>query len=168
MSTEQFIASLVSSLAWPAVVVAIAVMFRDQLRRLLSGQLRRLEAGPSGIKAEFAEFDRIASHVQAELPAASVPSVASPLAHELRALADDSPRGAIIEAHGRIQRVLRDGLNAVGEPVGDSDTTIELAERAAARSLITPETLRGVEGISVMRNLALHDPSGQLSGLPWV
>jgi hypothetical protein len=43
-------------------VVSIAVIFRVQLRRLLSGQLRRLKAGPIE-----AEFDRVAAHVQGEL-----------------------------------------------------------------------------------------------------
>ena len=156
MSTEQFIASLVSSLAWPVAVVAIAVIFRVQLRQLLGGRLSRLKAGPIE-----AEFDLVASHVQLELPAADDrPLAASPLSRELRELAESSPRGAILEAHDRVERTLRDALEAVGDPVREGDTATELARRAAARGLITPQTSKAVEGITVLRNLAVHDPDG--------
>ena len=60
--TEQFIASLVHSLAWPAAAFGAAALFRQQLQELLSRSLRRVKAGP----VEF-EFDRVLSEVEANL-----------------------------------------------------------------------------------------------------
>lgn len=59
--TEQFIASLVNSLAWPGAV-AVAVAFRRQIGALLSSSLKRLKAGP----VEF-EFDRVIASAEANL-----------------------------------------------------------------------------------------------------
>lgn len=65
MDTKQFIASLVSSLAWPAAVVAVAFLFRKQLATLLtSGPLKRLKAGPFEL-----ELDRIAAVVEERVEA---------------------------------------------------------------------------------------------------
>jgi len=65
VDTKQFIASLVSSLAWPAAVVAVAFLFRKQLATLLtSGPLKRLKAGPFEL-----ELDRIAAVVEERVEA---------------------------------------------------------------------------------------------------
>jgi hypothetical protein len=130
VSTEQFIASLVQSLAWPAALVLVAVVFRVQLRRLLTGQLRRLKAGPIE-----AEFDRLISHVRTELPLVQAVPGAVAVSDELSDLVRTSPRAAILEAHERIEALLRDALEQAGE----------------------------LEGLAVMRNLAAHEVSGEVT-----
>ena len=55
MNGWQFAASVIGSLAWPAAVVGLAVLFRVAIRRLLSGDVKRWKAGPSGLEIEFAE-----------------------------------------------------------------------------------------------------------------
>jgi hypothetical protein len=42
VDTEQFIASLVSSLAWPAAVFGIAYLLRERLAQLLSAPIPRI------------------------------------------------------------------------------------------------------------------------------
>ena len=46
MSVLQFAASLVSSLAWPLAVLAVALVFRVQIRQLMTRQLRRHRRPP--------------------------------------------------------------------------------------------------------------------------
>jgi hypothetical protein len=75
MDTKQFIASLVSSLAWPAAVLGIVLLFRKQLADLLTGPLRRLKAGPGGVELEF---ERILPKVQAQV-AATMPGEKRPI-----------------------------------------------------------------------------------------
>jgi hypothetical protein len=58
VNNEQFIASLVSSMAWPVAVVVAVVVFRHRieraLHRLLTGRvLQSLKAGPSGLEMVF-------------------------------------------------------------------------------------------------------------------
>lgn len=55
MDGWQFAASVIGSLAWPAAVIGLAIVFRLPLRRLLSGDVRRWKAGPSGVEVEFRE-----------------------------------------------------------------------------------------------------------------
>src|SRR5438105_2158897 len=55
MTGWQFAASVISSLAWPVAVVVLAIVFRAPLRRLVSGDVRRWKAGPSGLEVEFSE-----------------------------------------------------------------------------------------------------------------
>jgi len=154
VSTEQFIASLVDSLAWPVALVLVAVVSRDQLRGLLTGQLRRLKAGPIE-----AEFDRLISHVRTEVPPVqAVPEVVS-----VSDVAGTSPRAAILKAHERIEALLGDALEQAGEHVDDADSAAALARRAGARGLITPQSVNAVEGLAVMRNLAAHDISGEVT-----
>jgi hypothetical protein len=59
MGTEQFIASLVASLAWSAAAASMVFFLRRPIARLLRDRhVQHLEAGPSGVKLSFFD-DRI-------------------------------------------------------------------------------------------------------------
>jgi hypothetical protein len=97
VDTKQFVASLVSSLAWPGAVVAIALLFRRQLAQLLTGSLKRLKAGP----VEF-EFERVLPSVQARLadeattsPAPPAPVAPTPASGTLPGSMAPSPQPAV-------------------------------------------------------------------------
>jgi len=68
MSASQFIASLVSSLAWPAVVVTILVVFRRQFGTMLE-RMSRFKLGPGGQDAE-SDWERTEDTVRQSLSAA--------------------------------------------------------------------------------------------------
>jgi hypothetical protein len=69
MSASQFIASLVSSLAWPAVVVTILVIFRRQFGTMLE-RLSRLKLGAGGPEAG-SDWERTEDTVRQSLSSAS-------------------------------------------------------------------------------------------------
>jgi hypothetical protein len=171
--TEQFISSLVSSLAWPAAAFGIALLFRRQLAELLSTSLRRFKAGP----LEF-EFDRVLSSVEAEigstgsLPRRELEGMASPgttgartlsgLVDELGPVASASPTAAIVEAHSRLEHELREltkDLTVDQRPRG----VVALARLALEHGLITPETFNAIEGVTTLRNLAAHGRLAEVS-----
>lgn len=52
MDWKQFLASVIGSLAWPAVVVSIVYIFKDRIR-LLIGQIKKIGAG--GVNVELSE-----------------------------------------------------------------------------------------------------------------
>ena len=62
VDTKQFIASLVSSAAWPLAAFCVALLFRRQLAALLAAPVKRLKAGPVEL-----EFERVLPTVQAVL-----------------------------------------------------------------------------------------------------
>jgi len=62
-----------------------------------------------------------------------------------------------------VEHELRDALSSIGESPADGTDATELAHLALERSLITRLTLNAVEGILVMRNLALHGPQREIT-----
>lgn len=157
MDSKQLIASLASSLAWPAAVVCIAVLFRAQLKTLLTDRLRHIEAGP--LKADF---DKRVSQVEATLGKAGIPVPAHAESHELADLAQP-PELVISEAFALVERELRKALGSASDSVPDDVDGTALAQLAVERGLITPLTLNAVEGIYTMRNLALHGPRREIT-----
>ncbi len=168
MDTKQFIASLVSSLAWPATVSFALWLFRKQLAQLLTGPIRRWKAGPVEV-----EYDRIVSRVEARIepaeaagPAAvEVPPAAESVVAELEQYAHTWPSGSVIEAFSRVEYELRERLRAAGTDESDLRKYggVMLARRAAADGIITRTTAEAVEGIAVLRNLAAHGGPGEVT-----
>jgi hypothetical protein len=176
VDTKQFIASLVSSLAWPAAVVVVVLLFREQIVRLLAEPMKRLKAGPVDI-----EFDRIAATVEAQLGPASEgasgesqqlgaqisfdakldiarQSAPGSALRDLAERAEIWPSGAVIEGFGRVEEELRNHLEAAGHPQSLSTRlgAVALARRARDAQIITPETFEAVEGLAVLRNMSAH------------
>jgi hypothetical protein len=158
MDTSELIASLASSLAWPLAVVCIAVLFRAQLKTLLTERLRHIEAGP--LKADF---DRIGSDVHTVLDQAGIPPSTQAKTDNLTVLAQRQPAVAIPEAFTRIERELRNALAEINEQPSDDAGAMTLANKALERGLISPLTINAIEGISVMRNLAVHGPAREIT-----
>lgn len=165
MDTLQFVASLVSSLAWPVAVLVIALIFRAQIRQLMSRPIRRLRAGSVEV-----EFDRLMSEVQVavETPTPSgeghAATIASPVIEELEDIILTSPVAAVLDAHSAVERELR-SLIAAGDPGVDVTkmSTGRLLREGVERGIITPETANAVEGITVMRNLAAHGRPSEIT-----
>src|SRR5258708_3885511 len=147
VDTDQFIASLVSSLAWPAAVLLIALAFRKQIAQLLTaGPLKRLKLG-----AVEAEFERRTAEVETKLEASPEPYEASEavrgatVSHELAPVADVSPSAAVLEAFARVQEVLQARLEAAGFSQADQRWGAGgLAQRAKAGGLMTAQALETV------------------------
>lgn len=154
-ATEQFIASLVHSLAWPSAVVALTIMFRGQLVKLADRPLRRFRAGPLEL-----EFDRVLANVEMNVEVASpdAPETTGVTA-ELANLARQAPATAILEACSRVEHRLQTMLRE--ESVQPSAVgVVAVARLARARELISAETLGAINGIAVLRNLAAHNQAG--------
>lgn len=155
MSTTEFISSLVESLAWPAALVMVLLLFRSQLTTLLSTGVRRVRAGPFEV-----EWDRQLSIVEVELDQPGMALRSSghgTLREELTTVAAAAPTAAVMEASARIERALHEKLISAGFDAGELRTgATGLARLAEREGLTTPETLRAIEGLSVLRNLAAH------------
>lgn len=160
MSALEFIASLAGSLAWPAAAIAIAILFRDQLRRLLdvSGPIRRLK-GPGGLEAFYDETAfETKEAAAAALKAAGVAEQPSPLLllDDLEDVARASPRGAVVDASSRVEKRLLQLLRDNDVDVGENRSLGTLASVAFKSGLVGESTLQAILGLRVLRNLAAH------------
>jgi hypothetical protein len=162
-----FIASLVQSLAWPAGVVALGIVFRRPIGVALSRGIRRLRIGPVE-----AEFDHQIAEVRQELRQemrrspeptdAKIPDLDSLASSNLNRLVDASPEAAVTSAYAQIEARLVELLDEAGAPTYTAAGGPALARLARRHELISDETLSAVDGLSVMRNLAVHSPSGEI------
>jgi hypothetical protein len=150
-----------AALAWPAVALIVLLIFREPIRERIS-TARRLKAGPFE-----GEWDGRLAETQAQVPA-TTPSqafgeaVVGHLPSGIVEIARANPGQAIVAAHGEVEKALREKLPIEAQPdVGGVPMSVtQLARVAYERDAITEEQRRAIDGLTVMRNLAVHDPSG--------
>jgi hypothetical protein len=162
-----FVASLVQSLAWPAGVVTLGIVFRRPIGEALRRGIRRLRIGPVE-----AEFDHQIAEVRQELQqemrqspkaaAAEILDLDTVASSNLNRLVDASPEAAVTSAYAQIEARLAELLDEAGAPTFTAAGGPALARLARRHELISDETLSAVDGLSVMRNLAVHGPSGEI------
>jgi len=152
-----FVASLVQSLAWPAVVLVVMIVLRKPIGVALGRGVRRVKAGPVEV-----EFDQLQAEVREELARnpelaeAQVPALTASLREELARLAEVAPRAAVLAAYERIEARLAEMLASAGVPPSSAMRGRALARLARKHDLISDETLAAIEGLSVLRDLTAH------------
>lgn len=156
MDWREFIASLIGSLAWPGAVVVLVLLLRKQIQELMRGPMSRLAVGPFEV-----EWDRTVEATKRELPPAPVERDGGEvlpqggIVADLWPLTEVAPAGAVVEGFNRVESALVRRLGGVMEKVPRSSAR-QLARLAEKHDLITDETVRAVDGLSVLRNLAAH------------
>jgi len=153
---QEFIASLVGSLAWPASIVAAALIFRKPLLDLLEN-IKEVTYG--GVKATF---NREIAEATAKTPIDRPPmGITSKIDPSLLQLADVSPRAAMLEAWLKLEALLRMGLERKGKDA-NSLSGAQLVRLAGADKVVTQETVNSLMGLLHLRNLAAHAPGEKL------
>jgi hypothetical protein len=154
----EFVAELVSALAWPITALAALVFLRRPLERWIRERPSRIKAGPVEL-----QWDSLVSKVQADLDQPGVPdpaaltSSAEPEDRDLYLLARANPPTAILEASRRMEAELRRRLSAIGVEVPQQGLGA-LALLADRHGLINEATQKSIAGLVVLRNLAAHAP----------
>jgi hypothetical protein len=180
VGTEQFVASLVASLAWPAAAASMVFVLRRPIVRMLRDrQIQSLEAGPSGVKLSF--FDDQIKDAKKELAEASVgqDEVTEPSAEriaditaaqsdfmeEMHQLAKVAPRAVVLESYARLEEVLRNTVHVTGQERSRYRGNISirnLARKAVEQGLLTPSEMAAFDDVSVVRNILSHEGAGDL------
>lgn len=162
MSGFELTARLVSALAWPVAVAVLLVVLRRPLGDLLrSGaqRLKRVRVGP--VEAEWHEQ---AAQTTAEL-IASTATTNPELGAQLRRhrVIEHDPLKAVAQGIEEVDQELRGLLLKHGvEATADKDVVgpMALVRIAREHGLVEEGTVRSVDGVSVMSNLAMSDPRG--------
>ena len=102
MTWLEFIASLVSSLAWPAIIVFAVSLFKKPLSALI-GRIRSIERGEDGnVKFSFEE-------ILAEIPISKDDIVIDENSN-IKRLAAVSPKAAVLEAWIEIEKAAKEKM----------------------------------------------------------
>lgn len=183
MDLLQFVSSLFSSLSWPATVIVLVVILRRPLGKMLSARpVRRLEAGPAGLKVEY--LDKTLEDARSELADAhkersSLPPPTNVVAtetgdteedymSEMKKLAEISPSAVVLESFARLERVLRDAVEPVqvnGQMTRRRSSVRPLARQAVERGILAPTELAAFDDVAALRNVVSHQRADDLDVL---
>jgi hypothetical protein len=170
----KVVVSLATGLAWPVVVLWIALTFRGEIKQVLASRNTRLKAGPFELALEQARVDVEAAtqatvldgeaSEQKPAPGPSKPPPTTDGAYivvdpRLGVLARSDPTGALVQGFKQLETELRSLLikYSDADPVHVGLLTgIPLATTVHRSRLITDESFDAIQGLAVLRNLAAH------------
>jgi hypothetical protein len=154
-----FVASLVSSLAWPVAVVILILAFKDPISRMVERLPKRLKAGP--LEVEWPEVATEARVALATSPEVKTDASPGSLTERFAKMAEDEPDAAIMAAWTEIAKAIRDRMGGLGirQPTIAGMMLVRIAHE---RGEISDATLQAVEGLSVLRNLAARGRGGEV------
>jgi hypothetical protein len=153
MTVLGFIAALIQALAWPVVILVLALVFRSQVKGLLSLPVQRLKAGPVEVVfgLKLAESETLLPPLAAQ----TLPAMAS-IRDELKQLAEVEPGTAVLTAHDRLYERLREMVGKDDAPGPLPATAAAIAKIAGDRGGFTPELVKAIEEVTGLRNLVAH------------
>jgi hypothetical protein len=158
MNVLQFIASLVGSLAWPAVVFGVALVLRKPLGDLLP-LLQHIRY--KDLELEFGKrVEELQAEVAEELPApGEAAATAEPERAALLKLAEISPRAAVLEAWRAVEAAaLKAARRLEPDEPGRTMSSYE-AIRYLERSGKLDRAIAGpLQELRMLRNEAAHAP----------
>jgi Domain of unknown function (DUF4145) len=159
MSYLQFIASLIGSLAWPVAGVIIVVIFKDQLRHILS-QVRKF--GAAGVNFELSDQLREVQKAgeAVELEQKDEPRDVSVLDPQLMILAQSFPEAAVLQSYKSLEAVLL----RIRQRLPDDKPHRNLSEvlnALANDNQISQSVISLFQSLRQARNTAAHGKSGE-------
>lgn len=161
MDIWSFIASVISSLAWPGTVLLCVILLRKPIAELIP-LMRNLRY--KGLKIDFG---RRLEELEAEADQAELPSIPPPTTEApeelgpateywetVERLSEVSPRAAIAEAWRRVELALDDYFRRLGQERPRSYQGTLLALRDQNR--LIPPAMSLFQELRVLRNRAVH------------
>ena len=158
VDNQQFVASLVSSLAWPVAVVIVAFVFHDPIGQMI-GRLEHVKSPifEAWTKAEAATLSAVAA---SPTPPPSTP-VEGSLSRKLALLAATSPGGAVAMGWMEVEKVLRGKMEGMGLPF-ERVAGVRGVEEAFRAGVINEATASAIRGLANLRNMVVHGGADDL------
>jgi len=152
MDALTFIAELTKAAAWPVATIILVVMFRGELRRLLS----RIKKGKVG-SAEFEfenDVDKLVEQIATKAPVGEAVS----LAPATLQLATASPREALLNAWIEIEVALRSLAEKHDLLTAQTKCNTTALIRTLAKAELLPQAyVPGFIALRRLRNTAAHE-----------
>jgi hypothetical protein len=152
MDTLTFVAELFKAVAWPATAIVIAVLFRTELRALLS----RLKKGKVG-SAEF-EFQEQVAELAKDIAEVSTANQPISLSAETVRIATTNPRGVMVSAWFEVEAALKALAQKHNILDAQNQRNPSALVRAMAKAGILPSAQApGFTALYRLRNQAAHE-----------
>lgn len=148
--------SLLAAAAWPILILAIALIFRDPVTKLI-GRITRIKHGDTevGLDEQFQELLTPANEEQ-------IPDLVQPIELQRR-----TPIDAVVTSWVSVERAIE---HLYGNfPIASSSTTnrpystIRATRTLANAGAISHSTLMQIDELRRLRNLVVHHPEESLS-----
>ena len=159
MDWLTFIVEISKAWAWPITAIGLFLLLKKAIPILVE-RLHSLKYG--AFEAKFAE--KSATIAESISKASLQLDVAQPESDETKLLhlAQQSPRAAIVETWVQLEQKLLE-LSNKSHTSEDKMNVGEMVRILHQNKTINTETLKAVEGLRQLRNLAVHAPSKDLS-----
>jgi len=162
MDWMQFVSAIIASLAWPAAVLAVVLLLRDPLAKLVP-LIRTLKFKDLhidlGEKLEAVK-EAVKEELEAKSPNAEQPPPSPPQPGILE-LALLDPRAAVLTSWVDVERALRDLAHKAG--VGLNKTPVVTANLLHAGNVIDEISVETLRNLRRIRNDAAHLSSRDIS-----
>ena len=158
----------IAALLWPLTVLTIVVMFRKELRALLSrlrkaklfGQELELDESLDRLERSTEELAEVQEPIAPPVFDLSIDPVTDEDISQIQSLVDVSPNAALREVAGQLERAVREKLGALGQmdmfrgrrPLMLRSSFEELAKRTS----LPMETLVALRRFNDVRNRIVH------------
>jgi hypothetical protein len=160
MGLLAFIASIASSLAWPAVVLFLLFLLRPHLRGL-TARLEELTL-PGGTKAKFVTQLEAAREQSENIVLAEgepLPQIGTAGVEQYLELANTSPEAAIMQAYKTLESIAITFQNKI--PRRDRNNLARIILDLHRRERLESSWVELFEKIRRLRNLAVHAGAAQ-------
>jgi hypothetical protein len=163
MDWLTFVSTLIGSLAWPLVALALGLVFRRKLLDLIPA-IRRFKAGP--LEAEFELAAKQVRASAADASSQSKPTISGRseerrdegadeiVARLLNARSD--PAGMILEGWAKVDGELFRLGHQLGDIVDPLTSTTKVYESVMSSNILPWETIRLVRELRELRNKVAH------------
>jgi hypothetical protein len=156
---------MVGSLAWPVVIIVVAILFRSKIEALLARPARRWKFGP--VEAEWEETVAETRVELAKSPEAAESGAASAarsalLWGKLRTMADVAPTEAVLAAFAEIERTVRAYAAEADVKAADGGPLRFVLRQMQEAGALSSETVNSISGLVVLRNLAAGSPGHRI------
>ncbi len=153
MDNNTLASNIIESLAWPATVLVVLVLFRKELSSLF-GRIRKGQFGDATVEFEAA-VAAVEEMVQEKRGARRTAHV--PARIEDHGLAEANPRGAVIKAWLEVESQARSALQRKGLPDARVVAGNRLNELAKLSHDLDDQDLTVFRELQIMRNKSVHD-----------
>ncbi len=165
MEWKQFIASLVSSLAWPAAVFLILFVFRSELTKIV-GRLAHFKY--KDLELEFEKVRQQAEELREELPpeepASENPVVAS-LEDQILDAVERAPSAAILLAWSALESTIASAVTrlAVSPEPPSYRSPVHNIQMLTKHAGLPSRYAQLLDEMRMLRNKVAHDPHSMSS-----
>jgi hypothetical protein len=178
MDWREFFSSVIGSVAWPVSAVVIVAVLRGKILEWLKdqGPVKRAKVGTTGFELEFEQkLGELKKKVEDEIPADKVSNSVSPedrkagegFLSEIESLAAVDPRAAVLMSFVRLETTFRECLEdemaeSQSRPVSMLGMR-QMIDYAAKGSLVSPNEVRILKDLTLLRNSVVHGHSVPIS-----